>query len=488
MKRDVDLEKLSDLLDRDQTKQEYKFQIEKILEQPIYKANTFRMDIYQQKWEEAFNGMLKYLYDKAKADFYMHIDVHKMFRNIEIPHAKELVPLKYYIDQLVKMISELRVQLYELKMNSMCRIKMPITANTEVVEKIKNIYLLHIIIDNLMGDRLKYDQYIFIYNSLRFIFDSTQRDYLLHIKDDNFIKNAIPKHVILNALIKMTNIVQKLREKAKDNGEEFSYNNYIQINKPLEPVEALIFNAHEIENVKLTEENKKARELLLREVDEIGRFWILENYINPDDRALWIEAVEALRNINYSVQNDIRDMLLTQFDESKKVLNESKSKEGNTKRSSSKDNLKIVSQKTLNTRRQSISQKGKVGPSGKKKVMQKEEKLDQSYETDDDNSIHSIQKKGKDKELNLDKFRPPYNWNFPYEKLKKQNEDERIELRLNDPRTFYKDGRIEKFLDLLNEIKKRMITYKGGLWDYTLGKIMPIFVYLNNANILPKMG
>ena len=487
MKRDVDLEKLSDLLDRDQTKQEYKFQIEKILEQPIYKANKFRMDIYQQKWEEAFTGMLKYLYDKVKADFYMQIDVHKMFRNIEIPHAKELVPLKYYIDQLVKMIGELRVQLYELKMNSMCRIKMPITANTEVVEKIKNIYLLHIIIDNLMGDRLKYDQYIFIYNSLRFIFDSTQRDYLLHLKDDNFIKNAIPKHVILNALIYMTNIVQKLREKAKDNGEEFSYNNYIQINKPLEPIEALILNAHEIENIKLTEENKKARELLLREVDEIGRFWILENYISPDDRALWIEAVEALRNINYSVQNDIRDMLLTQFDESKKVLNESKSKEGNSKRTS-RDNLKIVSQKSLNNsnRKGSVS-KGKGLVSAKKKSNQKEkeEKLDQSYETDDDNSIL---KKAKDKELNLDKFRPPYNWNFPYEKLKKQNEEERIELRLNDPRTFYKDGRIEKFLALLNEIKKRMIMYKGGLWDYTLGKIMPIFVYLNNSNILPKMG
>ena len=163
MKKDVEADKLAEFLDRNQIKDPYDFQIDKRLEQPIYKTNTFRMDIYQAKWEEAFNGMLKYLYEKAKVDFYMAIDVHKMFRNIEIPQARELTCLKFYVDQLVYMIFDLRVKLYELKMNSMCRIKMPITANTEIVDRIKNIYQTHIIIDNLMGDKLKYDQYIYIF-------------------------------------------------------------------------------------------------------------------------------------------------------------------------------------------------------------------------------------------------------------------------------------------------------------------------------------
>ena len=83
------MEKLTELLDRDQIKTEYEFQVDKKLEQQLYKANAFRMEIYQELWEEAFNGMLKYLYEKAKGDFYITIDVHKMFCNIDIPKAKE---------------------------------------------------------------------------------------------------------------------------------------------------------------------------------------------------------------------------------------------------------------------------------------------------------------------------------------------------------------------------------------------------------------
>jgi len=485
------MEKLTELLDRDQIKTEYEFQVDKKLEQQLYKANAFRMEIYQELWEEAFNGMLKYLYEKAKGDFYITIDVHKMFCNIDIPKAKELVPLKFYVDQLVQMIFELRIKLYELKMNSMCRIKMPITQNTDIVERIKNIYNMHIIIENLMGDKLKYDQYIFIYNAIKFVFDSTQRDYLLHLKDDTFIKDAIPKHVILCALVRMTNIIEKLREKAKEIGEEFSYDNYLQINMPLEPTDSPILNAYDASTFRLTDETRKAREVLQEEIDQIGRFWLMEGFVDPESKKLWIEAAEALRNINYSVQQDIRDMLLTQFDESKKITNE-KSLDGlKTKNKESRDNLrKLSSQKSLENNKKSnrsSSGKKKMEKSGigKKKQVVKDEKLDQSYETDDD----SILKKNKAKELNLDYFRPPFCWNFPYEKLKKNSEEERIELRSNDPRQFYKDGRVEKFLDKLNEIKKKMIEYKGGVWDYLIGKILPIMVYLNNANILPsKIG
>jgi len=491
------MEKLGEFLDRDQIKSEYEFQIDKKLEQAIYKANTFRMDIYQQRWEEAFNGMLKYLYDKAKADFYMTIDVHKMFRNIEIPLARELMPLRFYVDQLVQMIFNLRIKLYELKMNSMTRIKMPITANTDLVERIKNIYQMHIIIDNLMGDKLRYDQYIFIYNAIKFVFDSTQRDYLLHLKDEQFIKEAIPKYVILCAIIKMTSIVEKIREKCRETGEMFTtkyYDNFIQIGMPLEPVDSPVINAHEIENLKLTDETKKSRELLMNEIDELGRFWLMEGFVGPEDRALWMEAVEAMRNINFSVQNDIRDMLLTQFDEQsqKRLLKDNKSKDNllNVSKRSSRDNLKkLDSQRSLDRgkhRSGSGKKKGEVSKLGKgKKPKEKEEKIDMSYETEDDSSLI---KKSKDKVLNVDYFRPPFVWNYPFEKLKKPHEDERIELRVNDPRMFYKDGRVEKFLELLNELKRRMIEYKGGLWDYIIGKILPIMVYLNNANILPKIN
>ncbi len=491
MKRDVDMEKLGDFLDRDQNRSDYEFQYGNRLEKPIFKANAYRMDIYQLKWEEAFTNILKYLYEKAKTDFYMAIDVHKMFRNIEIPLGRELVPLKYYIDQLYQMIFDLRIKLYEMKLNSICRIKMPITANTDFIEKVKNIYNTHIIIENLMGDKLKYDQYIFIYNNIKFIYDSTQREVLLHVKDKSFLEDAIPKHVILQAIIHMTRIVEKLRERAKDLKEKFSYDNYIQMNMLLEQTESPIINSHEIDHLTLADETKKLRVLLLKEIEEIGRFWIFEGLINPEDRDLWLEAVEAMRNINFSVQNDIRDMLLTQYNESKKISRERSKDNLNVSKRSSKDNLnKVISKKSLKKheevhshRERSNSGKKRMVVGKKTKHVVKEEKLDNSsFDTDED----SVIMKNKGQVILIDHFRPPYCWNYPYEKLKKPSEDERIELRVNDPRLFYRDGRVERLLDLLNEIKKRMIGYKGGLWNYIFGKVVPVLANMASANILPS--
>ncbi len=452
------------------------------------------MDIYQQKWEEAFNGLLKYLYEKAKTDFYMAIDVRKMFKNFEIPRRHELIPLRFYLDQIDRMIFDIRIKLYEMKMNSMCRIKMPITANTEFIDRMKSIYLTHIVIENLMGDKLKYDQYIFFFDKIKFIYDSTAREQLLVIKDKVFMEDALTKHVILQALIWMMKIIENLRERAKYNNEDFSYNNYIQINMPLEATESPAINAHDLTILSLSDEVKKTRELLLREIDDIGRFWIMEGLLNPKDRELWMEAVEALRNINFSVQNDIRDMILTQFDESKKVLSRDRSRDSKdfSSRKSKDDLSKLSSQTSLKHEkheRRSISTKKKPAGQNINKKKQanvkdpKEDKIELSFDTDEESTLKAKQ---KDRAVNTDLFRPPYCWNFPYEKLKKNNEEERVELRINDPRSFYRDGRVEKFLDMLNEIKKRMIDYKGSLWNYIIGKTLPIFASMNNQNILPK--
>jgi hypothetical protein len=52
---------------------------------------------------------------------------------------------------------------------------MPITANVEFIEMVRKIYDMHIIIEMLMGDKLKQDQYVFIYKLLKFFFYSTKR-------------------------------------------------------------------------------------------------------------------------------------------------------------------------------------------------------------------------------------------------------------------------------------------------------------------------
>lgn len=47
-----------------------------------------------------------------------------------------------------------------------------------------------------------------------------------------------------------------------------------------------------------------------QEIGKFGRFFILENFIDPNEKNNWIELVIQLIEINISVREDIRDYLL----------------------------------------------------------------------------------------------------------------------------------------------------------------------------------
>ena len=81
---------------------------------------------------------------------------------------------------------------------------------------------------------------------------------------------------------------------------------------------------------------------------------------------------------------------------------------------------------------------------------------------------------------NINVFRPPNVWNYPYHrlfKLKHLNEENVIyDIRKVDPTVNYKDGRIQKFMGLFNKIIENMRNYwkteKPNVWDYFSIKIL----------------
>ena len=60
-----------------------------------------------------------------------------------------------------------------MKLNGLSRVLMPITLNIDIIKVLKEVFDLHNIIDNVMGNYLLYDQYRFIYNSIKFLTQST---------------------------------------------------------------------------------------------------------------------------------------------------------------------------------------------------------------------------------------------------------------------------------------------------------------------------
>ena len=87
---------------------------------------------------------------------------------------------------------------------------------------------------------------------------------------------------------------------------------------------------------------------------------------------------------------------------------------------------------------------------------------------------------GKKIPENINVFRPPNIWNYPYHrlfKLKYQNEENVIyDIRKVDPTLCYKDNRIQKFMGLFNTIIENMRNYwrteKPNAWDYFFNKIL----------------
>ena len=147
----------------------------KTIEQEI--PNIFVKKALQKDLEIGFDLMYKFLNKKLGKDYPFPIDTHKMFVNLyKIPHGREIVQIEYYLGQLHKYIEQLKVMSYEMKLNGLARTLIPIQKNTEYIEVLKKIYDMHNIIDRILGDKLLYDQYLFIYDMIKFIHESVMKE------------------------------------------------------------------------------------------------------------------------------------------------------------------------------------------------------------------------------------------------------------------------------------------------------------------------
>jgi len=93
---------------------------------------------YQVQFEKGLEEMIEYLNDKRGKDFPYMIDTHKIFVNINhIPDGTKKEASNFYLSQLNFEIDNLKQKCYEMKLNGITRVLMPITKNTEIIEVIK---------------------------------------------------------------------------------------------------------------------------------------------------------------------------------------------------------------------------------------------------------------------------------------------------------------------------------------------------------------
>lgn len=444
------------------------------LDQP--EPTRFKKEAYQLQFEKGLLLMIEYLQERLKADFPYVIDTHKIFVNLKyVPNGRKAVPTKYFLDQLFDKIEVLKVKCYEMKLNGLARVLMPITLNTDIIKVIKDIFDLHVIIDNIMGNYLNHEQYIFIYNKIKFITESSLKDEIEKIKNKDFMEESIFRYVLFESMCHSVNVMNKMIEHSKSIGEAFKKEDYYQLlYHDLDCEDNLIFNAYEINDTFkrfLTPELEEVKNKYSEEVKTFGRFWLMEGFFDKKDKQLWLDAIDILVNVNELVREDMRDSILTEKEEKPEQTLEPLKKQSSLRGTKTDSNVSVTRKSSKMLRQKSKLNKRRTN----RKVS--DVSLDESMEQN--------QRKIPSK---LDGLRPPFVWNFPVKrvleikkaKFLKENEGEvyKTEIRYVEPSKCYHDHRIEKFFTIFNQIYKNTNEYcekeKADIWNYFFDKVLTV--------------
>ena len=224
---------------------------------------------------------------------------------------------------------------------------------------------------------------------------------------------------------------------------------------------------------------------LNEEIKEFGgRFWILEEFFNPSDRNLWLEGIELLKDINFSVIDDMRDYIFINFglekDKKKPAEDSSPAKKDTRKdvRKQSTSNINKMSSRKSVGKSKDVKLAARPQRSASKKPSEKHGNQSRVDRSEDDDSVYFGGNNNKVTTMNIENLKPPHVWNFPIESLKKTKDTEKMVIRNVDPRNFYKDGRVSKFLEILHKITTNMMEYcrnsKPNLWLYFFENILKI--------------
>ena len=447
--------------------------------------SKLKKEAYQEQFEKGIEEMIIYLNDKKGNDFPYMIDSHKIFVNIKyIPDGTKKDASNFYLSQLINEIDTLKRICYEMKLNGITRILMPITKNIEIIEVLKNIFDLHNIINNTMGNYLLYDQYMFIYNSLHFLTNTNYSEQFEILKNRDFMEECIPRYIIYNFISHSATILNKMRKYYKEVvGRPFKFEDSYQITQHdlMNEDNELIF-AYEIYGSFINffnEEIKEKKKKYDDEVKQFGRFWISEGFFKKEDKNLWLEAIDLLSEINVLVREDIRDYFITgkkqdefegRDDESSNLNNSSFMEQNSSISGISKSKNKTA--KKGKSRLKSLTKQKSITRTDSKNAKNKrtKRKLSRKYS---DLSIPEQNKLPKD----INKLRPPSVWNYPIHRIEKLILDgNKKEIRNVDPTLCYKDGRVDKFLNLFEQIYQNTMNYfltsSADLWDYFYSKCL----------------
>ena len=459
----------------------------------------FEKDALIKDFENGFKAMLVYLNQRFLTQVPEVIDPHKITINLEeIPKISknDSVATNFYLKKLQESLYDLKKMCYEMKLNGINRILLPISSNIDFTTQVKIVYDNHVNIDRIMGDKLKLDQYLFIYNTIDYVVKSNYHSEIMMGKDKYLMETGMSKFIFYEGLYHSVDVLLKMRKDNKINQIKYdNIDNFFQLTKlSLDSITDFnSFNYYNFDNyihdvtksysTEIKNEINKDKLVLAQEINKFGRFFILENFLDPNEKGNWMELVNQLIEVNSLVREDIRDFLLKDPSTLKKgkiINNESSSLNESNMQSISEHSKKNISPKKRHLTRKNSKNLSKkdLKMSAKSSSKNSTNNLKIHIDDDENNSI---------KNVNMHRLKPPFVWNFPLWKiksLKKQRNlttviGNEISKAIPDFEKIYVDGRIQKFLDLFEIMFNNNMNYckekLNNNWEYMLYKQYEIF-------------
>ena len=88
---------------------------------------TFIYEAFQKDFEIGLDAIFKFLNKKVSDQFPFEIEPHKIFVNLnKIPNGRKIPQTEFYLGQLATFLENLKIKCYEMKVNGLVRVKIPI--------------------------------------------------------------------------------------------------------------------------------------------------------------------------------------------------------------------------------------------------------------------------------------------------------------------------------------------------------------------------
>lgn len=180
----------------------------------------FRYKALEEEFCKFFTGICEIL--KEFGTLKNHFDIRQMLSMMKIDDWKNIRPFEHYVTPLNDSVNTARDTMRAMGKLGHLRIKYVVEKNEQLAGEIDAMVMKDNVVQVLMGNELKQDQFKFFYDVMKIIFDSALQKKLYDLKKEpntpcsiRIEKEVIPQLIAYHSLMRIRNIQMRKYDEAK---------------------------------------------------------------------------------------------------------------------------------------------------------------------------------------------------------------------------------------------------------------------------------